>query len=94
MVLTYKQKFNKKYGFSKDEPHSIKEIAQITGYCAGQLQIIFNKAIGAYKTNPSSVRPTVTSPEQWAYARIYSAVMGGKASVIDKIHLIKKCNCK
>jgi hypothetical protein len=94
MVLTYKQKFNKKYGFSKDEPHSIKEIAKLTGYCAGQLQIIFNKGIGAYKTNPSSVRPSVNSPEQWAYARVYSAVMGGKTSVIDSEHLKKKCNCK
>ena len=26
MVLKYKQKFNRKYGFKKDESHSIKEI--------------------------------------------------------------------
>ena len=94
MVLTYKQKFNKKYGFSKDVSHSIKEIAKITGYCGGQLQIIYNKGIGAYKTNPSSVRPSVKSLEQWAMTRIYSAVIGGKASVIDKEHLVKKCSCK
>jgi len=41
MVLTYKQKFNKKYNFPKDTSHSIKEIAKLTGYCAGQLQIIY-----------------------------------------------------
>jgi len=90
MVLTYKNKFNKKYGFDKDEPHSISEIAKLTGYKLSGLKIIFNKGIGAYKTNPSSVRPSVKSPEQWAYARIYSSVMGGKASVVDATHLIKK----
>lgn len=90
MVLTYKQKFNKKYGFSKDEPHSLKEIADITGYDLKHLKVIFDKGIGAYKTNPQSVRPQVKSPEQWAYARVYSAVMGGKASRIDASHLVKK----
>lgn len=90
MVLTYKQKFNKKYGFPKDEPHSLKEIADITGYDLKHLKMIFDKGIGAYKTNPQSVRPQVKSPEQWAYARVYSAVMGGKASKIDASHLVKK----
>ena len=33
---------------------------------------VFKRGIGAYKTNPESVRPTVNSPEQWAYARINS----------------------
>ena len=89
MVLTYKNKFNMKYGFPKDEPHSIAEVAKITGYQLKHLKIIFNKGIGAYHTNPESVRPTVLSPEQWAMARIYSAVMGGKASKVDASHLIK-----
>ena len=89
MVLTYKNKFNKKYGFNKDEPHSLEEIAKLTGYKLSGLKTIFDKGIGAFKTNPSSVRPQVKSPEQWAYARVYSAVMGGKASVIDKKHLVK-----
>lgn len=88
-MATYKQKFNKKYGFEKDEPHSIAEIAKITGYKKSGLETIFNKGIGAFKTNPASVRPSVKSPEQWAYARIYSAVMGGKASQVDASHLIK-----
>jgi hypothetical protein len=88
-MATYKQKFNKKYGFEKDEPHSIAEIAKITGYKKSGLQTIFDKGVGAFKTNPASVRPSVKSPEQWAYARIYSAVMGGKAAQVDASHLIK-----
>ena len=90
MVLSYKNKFNLKYGFKKAESHSMAEIAKITGYDLYHLQIIYNKGIGAYKTNPSSVRPQVRSKEQWAFGRVYSAVMGGKAAAIDKAHLIKK----
>ena len=36
------------------------------------LEKVFDRGVGAYKTNPQSVRPTVTSPEQWAYARVNS----------------------
>ncbi len=36
------------------------------------LEAVFRRGIGAYKTNPQSVRPTVKSPEQWAYARVNS----------------------
>ncbi len=72
MVLTYKNKFNMKYGFPKDKSHSLKDIAKISGLRETGLQTIFNKGIGAYKTNPQSVRPQVKSPERWAYARVYS----------------------
>lgn len=90
MVLTYKQKFNRKYGFKLNEPHSLKEISKITGYKMKGLQIIYNKGIGAYKTNPQSVRKNVTSPEQWAMSRIYAAIHPeSKAHKIDKIHLKK-----
>lgn len=90
MVLTYKNKFNKKYGFPKDEPHSVAEIAKITGYKKSGLDTIYNKGIGAYKTSPQSIRPQVKSPEQWAAARVYAAIdPSSKAHKIDKIHLIK-----
>jgi hypothetical protein len=89
MVVTYKNKFNKKYGFDKDASHSIAEIARLTGYKKAGLDIIFNKGVGAFRTNRAAVRPSVTSPEQWAMARIYSAVMGGKAAKVDAAHLKK-----
>jgi len=90
MVYTYKMRFNKKYGFDKEQSHSLKDIAKITGFKLSGLQNIFNKGIGAYKTNPQSVRPQVKSPEQWAYSRVYSAVMGGATIKFDKEDLIKK----
>jgi len=42
---------------------------------------VFRRGIGAYNTNPQSVRPSVTSADQWAYARVNSflyAVRAGK----------------
>jgi len=90
MVETFKHRFNRKYGFPKDTPHSLTEISKLTGYKLSGLQTIFNKGVGAFRTNPASVRPSVKSPEQWGQARIYSAVMGGQAARIDAAHLIKK----
>ena len=87
MVETYRNKFNKKYGFDKNQSHTINEISKLSGYKKKGLDVIFNKGVGAYYSNPSSVRKSVKSPQQWAQARIYSAVMGGKASKIDRNQL-------
>ena len=70
-----------------DESHSLEEISKDTGVSMKGLQEIYNKGVGAYRTNPESVRPNVTSPEQWAMARVYSAVMGGKTARIDEKEL-------
>jgi len=80
---TWKQKYNKKYGNDLEESNSLSEISEDTGVSKKGIQKIYNKGIGAYKTNPSSVRPNVKSKEQWAQARVYSAVMGGKSSKVD-----------
>ena len=89
MGLTYKEKFNKKYGFNKDEGHSLTEIAKLTGYKRSGLKTILKKGEGAFFSNPQSVRKFVKNPTQWGYARVYSSVMGGKASKVDAKHLIK-----
>jgi hypothetical protein len=85
--VSYKNKYNAKYGYSESESHSLEQISKDTGVSMKGLQQIYNKGIGAYKTNPTSVRPNVKSKEQWAMARVYSAVMGGKASKIDSNEL-------
>jgi len=84
MVQTYKNKFNKKHGFKKDTSHSIKEIASLSNIKYNNALKIVKKGEGAYFTNPESVRKKVTSARQWGIARLYSAVMDGKASKIDK----------
>ena len=91
MVYTYKQKFNKKYKQPLDQTNSLKEISRLSGYKISSLKTIFNKGVGAYKTNPKSVRPSVKSPEQWAFARVYAAIdPASKAHKIDRIHLVKR----
>ena len=45
------------------------------------LAAVYKRGIGAFKTNPASVRPSVSTPEQWAMARVNSflyAVRNGK----------------
>lgn len=90
MVKTYREKYNEKYGFPKDEGHSLEEIARTTGYSLAGLKTIQDKGEGAFYTNPQSVRPHIQSPVEWGRARVYSAVMGGKSAKIDKSHLILK----
>ena len=81
MVDTYKNKFNRKYGQSKDKSNSLADIAKLTGRTKASLQAIYNKGIGAFKTAGPS-RPNMTK-ERWAYARVYSSIMGGKAAKVD-----------
>jgi len=91
MAYTYKMRFNKKYGFKLNEPHPIKEIAEITGYKLKGLKTIFERGEGAFYNNPTSVRKNITSAQQWAYARLYASVdPKSKAHQIDKMFLIKK----
>jgi len=90
-MKTYKQQFNQRYKFKLDEDHSLQEISKLTGYKLKGLQTIYNKGIGAYKTNPSSVRKNVKSKEQWGFSRVYAAINPkSKAYKIDKVHLVKK----
>ena len=88
-IRTYKNKFNSKYGFPKDASHSISEISNLTGYKKSGLDTILDKGRGAFYSNPQSVRPNVKDPTQWGMARIYSAVMGGKAAKVDAAQLKK-----
>ena len=73
--MTYKHQFNRKFKQPLDKSNSLNEIKKLTKIKKIILNKIFDRGVGAYKTNPQSVRPSVKSPEQWAYARIYSAIM-------------------
>ena len=89
--MTYKEDFNKKYGYKKNKSHSLKEISDITGYKLSGIKTIYAKGQGAYYSNPKSVRKHIKSDEEWAMARVYASVNPkSKAYKIDKSHLIKK----
>jgi hypothetical protein len=67
--------FKKRHKIDPKQSLSIKEISELSKMPVKALMEVFNKGVGAYHTNPSSVRPNVKSPEQWAMARIYAFVM-------------------
>jgi len=88
---TYKQKYNKKYGYKLNENHSLSEISKKTGYKLSGLKTIQEKGEGAFYSNRKSVRPQVKSATQWGVARVYAAIdPSSKAHKIDKVHLVKK----
>ena len=90
MVLTNKQKFNKKYKQKLNEPNSKKDISKLSGVSMSILDDVYYRGMGAFKTNPQSVRKSVSSPQQWAMARIYSFVVGGKTQKTADADLWKK----
>ncbi len=77
MVKTNKHKFNEKYKQPKNQANSKKDISKLTGIPMSILDDVYDRGMGAYKSNPGSVRPTVKSPQQWAMSRIYSFVVKG-----------------
>ena len=73
----------------EEKSYNLKELAKISDVPLKKLQEVYNRGIGAYKTNPSSVRMKGTfkkgvnapmsrklSKEQWAMARVYSFLDG------------------
>ncbi len=85
--------FKQKHGISPDQSLSLADVARLSGMPRAALQEVYNKGVGAYKTNPESVRPMVKSAEQWAMARVYSFVMKRKTTFggADK-HIAQKYN--
>ncbi len=55
------EEHNEKVGNAKTKRTNIRTLISV-----------FERGVGAYSTNPESVRPNVSSPEQWAYARVNS----------------------
>ena len=80
MPIINSQLFKKKHNININKSLSLKEIAKLSKMPEQALKEVFNKGVGAYHTNPASVRPMVTSPEMWAYARVYSFVMKRKGT--------------
>jgi hypothetical protein len=84
--LTHRENVLKRLGLEKA---SLDELSEATDIPRDVLQEVYNRGIGAYKTNPTSVRMKgsfkkgVNAPmskklskEQWAMARVYSFLDG------------------
>lgn len=85
---TNREAFLRKHGLAKDTSLSLPEIASYSGMPVGALRKVYEKGLGAYHTNPESVRlkgsfkkdasaplSRKLSPQQWAQARVYAFVM-------------------
>jgi len=85
--------FKRQHGIPISQSLSKREIAKLSGMPVKALDEVFDKGLGAYSSNPGSVRPQVNSAEQWAYGRVYSFVMRRKTTFggVDK-HIAKKYN--
>ena len=92
-MVSNKNKFNKKYGFKMDAPHSKAEISRLTGISVSILDKVYYRGVGARKSNPQSVRSATSgkkvggnslrgkmSGPQWGYSRIYSFIMKQKGT--------------
>ena len=105
MVTTNKMKYNKKYGFKKDQSHSKKDISKTTGIPMRILNEVYDRGVGAHKNNRASVRNVKgvkggagekMSKEQWAMGRIYSFITKQKGTwgradsdLADKVKKLK-----
>ena len=83
--MTHRENFLRKHGLDTDKSYSLSQLAKISGVSRSILQQVYNRGIGAYKSDPNSVRMKgsykkgVAAPmsmklskEQWAMARTYS----------------------
>jgi hypothetical protein len=90
-MKTHREQLFKKLGKPISWSPSLSELSDETGVPKAALQAVYNRGIGAWKTNPESVRllgsfkKDATAPrsarlskEQWAMARVYSFLNHGK----------------
>lgn len=101
--MTHKQNVLKRYGLSGS--YSKEDLSKITKVPLEIIEEVYNRGIGAYKTNPESVRlkgsyvKNVKAPlkyklskEQWAMARVYSFLDGNPKHDQDlRQNICKKC---
>ena len=87
-MATNREKFLKKHNLSPDTSLSMLEISKLSGMPLNALRKVYDRGLGAYKSNPTSVRMKGTfkkgvdapmskklSAEQWGYGRVYAFVM-------------------
>jgi hypothetical protein len=82
-------KAKKVYGLPEIVPSAL--LAKKTGCSLGALDKIVKKGEGAYFSSGS--RPNQTA-QSWGYARLASAITGGKASAVDYSILEEGCSKK
>lgn len=92
---TNREKFLKFFDLPKDTSLSLEQIAELSQMPKSALQEVYNRGVGAWKTNIASVRlkkdfsknPNLQkyprsarlTKEQWGFARVFAFVIGTKS---------------
>lgn len=87
-MKTNRERFLAKHGLDKDASLSIDDISRLSGMPVAALKQVYRKGVGAYYSNPESVRlqgsfkkdpdaplSMKLSPQQWGMARVFAFVM-------------------
>ena len=80
---SWTETFNSIYGKEIEQMNggrNLKNIAKVSNMPVKALEEVFKKGMAAYYNGGS--RPNQT-PESWAYARVYSYIMGGNTRKVD-----------
>ena len=98
-MKTHREKVLTRLGLSVEEHHSMEELSKKSGVPLSILHEVYKRGIGAYETNPESVRlkgsyvkgvkapmSKKLSAQQWATARVYSFLDGNKKHDNDLRH--------
>ena len=92
--MTHKESLLRKLGLPMTASPSLEDLSRLTGVSKSILQQVYNRGIGAYKSNPQSVRlagsfaknPSLARypmsarlpKEAWAFGRLYSFLDKGR----------------
>jgi len=106
--MSNKQEFNKRHKQPINETNSKKDISKLSNIKISILDDVYDRGVGAYKSNPQSVRTKEgkkdakaplskkMSKEQWAMARVYSFVnkVEGRRKLNHDLDLAEKIKKK
>ena len=99
--MTNRIEFLKKHNLDINKSYSLKQLSKISNIPLDILQQVFNRGVGAWETNPESVRSKSMpnkrnvkkaermSKEQWAMARVYSFLNKGRTYQTTDFDLAK-----
>lgn len=95
MILTFRDKFIKKYKLDPTKSYNLKNISDITKIPYNIILQVYKRGYAAASTSPSSVRTKDfkkivntsktdrLSNEQWGYGRVYGFVMKNPKQVLE-----------
>ena len=101
-MSTHRIRYLKKVGLDPSQSYSLSELSKVSGVSKSILQEVYNRGVGAWKSNPESVRllsgeknysssrAGKMSKEQWASARVYSFLDKGTTYKTTDSDLAKK----